>query len=405
MAATIAITATDIKRVLAYSTVSQLGYMMLALGIGGWVAGLLHLITHAFFKSLLFLCSGSVIHAVHTNEMTEMGGLRKKMPITAYTMLIGCLAIAGISIPFVIGFSGYYSKDRILEQAFAFMLDDFNAAWAADLFFYAAAGGAAITAFYMFRMWFMTFTGKPRNARRYEHAHESPRVMTVPLIVLAVFATMVAWQPFSGVNKLGSVSVVNLLEQSRPAGTAGDMSSAMLGMTWPRESFAHDEEQHDRIVKPVTWLATFSSWAGIILAVVMYRIGYIEPGEVKKQFAPIYRFLRNKWWFDELYDLLFVRPLHIVSRIFAALDRILIDRLIDGTARVVRWFAAAWDRLADGLLVDGSVNLLARCVYHSGLWLRRLQTGQLRQYVLFIVIGMLAVFVLISFLWGPTWAS
>ncbi len=120
MAATIAITATDIKRVLAYSTVSQLGYMMMALGVGGWLAGMMHLVTHAFFKSLLFLCSGSVIHAVHSNEMTVMGGLRKKMPVTATTMLIGCLAIAGMGIPFVIGLSGYYSKDMILEQAFSF---------------------------------------------------------------------------------------------------------------------------------------------------------------------------------------------------------------------------------------------------------------------------------------------
>ena len=126
MAATIAITATDIKRVLAYSTVSQLGYMMLALGVGGWLAGVMHLITHAFFKSLLFLCSGSVIHAVHTNEMPEMGGLRKKMPWTASTMLVGCLAIAGAGLPFALslggpsihlGLSGYYSKDAILEQA------------------------------------------------------------------------------------------------------------------------------------------------------------------------------------------------------------------------------------------------------------------------------------------------
>ncbi|MCA9228250.1 MAG: hypothetical protein KDA47_21655, partial [Planctomycetales bacterium] len=121
MAASIALTATDIKRVLAYSTVSQLGYMMLALGVGGWLAGMMHLITHAFFKSLLFMCSGSVIHAVHTNEMPEMGGLRKKMPVTAYTMLVGCMAIAGVSIPFVVGFSGYYSKDAILEQAFSLL--------------------------------------------------------------------------------------------------------------------------------------------------------------------------------------------------------------------------------------------------------------------------------------------
>src|SRR5204863_4358926 len=136
MAATIAITAVDIKRVLAYSTISQLGYMMLSLGVGGWKAGLMHLITHAFFKSLLFMCSGSVIHAVHTNDMRKMGGLLKKMPVTAITMLIGCLAIAGVGVPFVVGFSGYYSKDAILEQALSFWrVNGNNAGPWAGLFF------------------------------------------------------------------------------------------------------------------------------------------------------------------------------------------------------------------------------------------------------------------------------
>jgi len=151
MAATIAMTATDIKRVLAYSTVSQLGYMILALGLGGWLAGIFHLMTHAFFKGLLFLCSGSVIHAVHTNEMTEMGGLRKKMPITAYTMLVGCLAIIGAGIPLSgIGFSGFYSKDAIIEQAWSY--GQFNPK---HVFLKIAPVAAAfITAFYMFRLWY-----------------------------------------------------------------------------------------------------------------------------------------------------------------------------------------------------------------------------------------------------------
>ncbi len=138
------------------------------------------------------MCSGSVIHAVHTNEMTEMGGLRKKMPWTAYTMLIGCLAISGAGIPFIIGFSGYYSKDAILEQALLF--GQVNPGLG-GLFFYVAAGGAAITAFYMFRLWYMTFVGPPRDAHRYDHAHESPPVMFVPLVVLAIFGVGVAWGP------------------------------------------------------------------------------------------------------------------------------------------------------------------------------------------------------------------
>ncbi|MDP6676498.1 MAG: proton-conducting transporter membrane subunit, partial [Pirellulales bacterium] len=174
IAATIAVTATDIKRVLAYSTVSQLGYMMLALGVGGWVAGLFHLITHAFFKSLLFLCSGSVIHACHTNDMRKMGGLLKVMPYTGWTMLIGCLAIIGAGVPFVLGFSGYYSKDAILAQALLFSRTNPQH----SILYLAVAGGAFITAFYMFRLWFMTFAGSPRDQHVFEHAHESPRVMT-----------------------------------------------------------------------------------------------------------------------------------------------------------------------------------------------------------------------------------
>ena len=189
MAATIAITATDIKRVLAYSTVSQLGYMMMALGLGGWLAGMFHLFTHAFFKSLLFLCSGSVIHATGTNEMPAMGGLRKKMPWTAGTMLVGCLAIAGAGIPLVVGLSGYYSKDGILAQALSFKQSNPMYGY----FFWIATAGAAITAFYMFRLWYMTFAGEPRDEHVYHHAHESPWVMVGPLVVLAFFAVVAGW--------------------------------------------------------------------------------------------------------------------------------------------------------------------------------------------------------------------
>jgi len=209
IAATIAVTANDIKRVLAYSTVSQLGYMMLALGVGGWVAGLFHLVTHAFFKSLLFLCSGSVIHACHTNDMRKMGGLLRVMPVTAWTMLVGCLAIIGAGVPFVVGLSGYYSKDAILAQGLLFARLNPDHA----ILYAAVAGGAFITAFYMFRLWFLTFAGSPRDAHVAGHAHESPTVMTRPLVVLAVFAVIAGWA------LPGGLGVAGLLEQSRPAGT------------------------------------------------------------------------------------------------------------------------------------------------------------------------------------------
>ena len=231
IAATIAITATDIKRVLAYSTVSQLGYMMLALGLGGWLAGMFHLFTHAFFKALLFLCSGSVIHATGTNEMPAMGGLRKKMPWTAGTMLVGCLAISGAGIPLVVGLSGYYSKDGILGQCLAFsQVNPFY-----GYFFWIAAGGAAITAFYMFRLWYMTFAGQPRDEHVYHHAHESPWVMVGPLVVLAFFAIVAGWT----LTYVGNFGLPPLLEQARPMGTehgaSAGWTTTILKLTHPSE--------------------------------------------------------------------------------------------------------------------------------------------------------------------------
>lgn len=437
--ATIAITATDIKRVLAYSTISQLGYMLTSLGLGGWLAGVLHLFTHAFFKSLLFMCSGSVIHAVHTNEMTEMGGLRKKMPWTAYTMLIGCLAIAGAGIPFVIGFSGYYSKDAILEQARLF--GTVNPGFG-GLFFYAAAGGAAITAFYMFRLWYMTFAGKPRDEHRYDHAHESPPVMFVPLVVLSVFAIGVAWGPKEAVigaclaavvfvvsafrsgftrrvqialglclavGLLGvvwgaanpNVTLSGLIEQARPAGTLAVGDAAMMNMTWPDEHASHAPA----IKVPVTLIAFSTALAGILLSTIFYCWRLLDPADVKSSFAPIHRFLVNKWWFDELYDLVWVRPTHFVAGLVSSFDRRWIDGLIHALASGVKWLARFWEGFADRTIVDGSVNKLASLTHGLGTSLRGVQTGRLRQYVLFIVVGMVTVFVLASFFFGYAFAG
>jgi len=292
IAATIAITATDIKRVLAYSTVSQLGYMMLSLGLGGWVAGMFHLITHAFFKGLLFMCSGSVIHGVHTNDMTEMGGLRKKMPITAYTMLVGCLAIIGAGIPLSkFGFSGYYSKDAIIEQAFSFGGQNPGHV----ILQWAPVGGAFITAFYMFRLWYMTFAGKPRNQQRYDHAHESPRVMTMPLVVLAVFAIGIGWT-LPGTN----LSVTNLLEQGRPLGTLATSHGTLLpDLVVPDEHLSHAWD-----IKKPAGIAAFSAAAlGLLLATIIYLWRMLNADELKQSFRPIHGFLWNKWWFDEIYAL------------------------------------------------------------------------------------------------------
>ena len=459
MAATIAIVATDIKRVLAYSTVSQLGYMMLALGVGGWLAGVLHLFTHAFFKSLLFMCSGSVIHAVHTNEMSEMGGLRKKMPWTSSTMLIGCLAIAGAGFPFAVslfglqvgalGFSGFHSKDATLEMALLF--NNTNPGWG-TFFFVAAAAGAGITAFYMFRLWYLTFAGEPRNQERYDHAHESPPVMYRPLILLATLAIAVAWGPVQAIagsilavlifvaikfatgrggtashdqhdahshehgpggrspltSAIGIALVVlfvglvwtfapnitlgNLLEQARPMGTLPAEDAVFMEMTWPNEHDSHV----DAIRVPATWIAFSTAFAGFFLATLFYGLRKLDAAEAQRTFSPLHRFLLNKWWFDELYDFVFVRPAHIVSNWISNLDRRLIDGLIDSLAWIVRGFATVWERVADRVIVDGSVNLLADRIYAAGVSLRRLQTGSLRQYVMFIVVGTVVLFALSS---------
>lgn len=390
MAATIAITATDIKRVLAYSTISQLGYMMMALGVGAWAAGVFHLITHAFFKSLLFMCSGSVIHAVHTNEMTEMGGLRRKMPWTAYTMLVGCLAIAGAGVPFVIGLSGYYSKDAILEQAFSFW--QFNGSAFAGIFFWLAAGGAAITAFYMFRLWFMTFAGEPRDEHRFEHAHESPKVMYVPLVILAFFAITVGWKlpDFMGT---GNFHLVGLLETARPDGVHGDMQGLVTSLTWPDE-----HKSHAWAIKfPVTLLAFSTAVLGILLAGVFYLARWLDPEEVRDSLPSAHRFLVRKWYFDELYDAVFVKPAHWIGRIIVKIDRLVLDTILHTSAFVMRTVAVFWDRIADRTIVDGLVNYTAGVTHRIGLSLRSVQTGRLRQYVMFIVVAAVALFLVISF--------
>ena len=396
--ATIAIVATDIKKVLAYSTISQLGYMIMALGVGGWVAGLMHLFTHAFFKSLLFMGSGSVIHAVHTNEMTEMGGLRKKIPITAWTMFVGCLAIAGAGIPFIIGTSGYYSKDAILEQAFSW--GNANGWGFGGPFFWIALGSAAITAFYMFRMWFMTFVGKPRDEERFSHAHEYPR-MVHPLLILSVMAIGVAWaNPFSSGTELGY-----MLEAARPEAVAGQTLAGMgSDIVVPDEHLSH----LSAVKVPVTWLATLSGVIGISLAFLMYATPptrFLKPAEVKDTFGGVYNFLSNKWWFDELYDFLFVRPSKVIGRFVTAIDKNIFDTIIHFSARATKKVANIWTRISDGFVINGFVDWLGRTVYRVGTSLRRVQTGNLRQYVLFIVIGAVAIFVFVSFMWDPASAS
>jgi NADH-quinone oxidoreductase subunit L len=372
LAATIAIVMTDIKKVLAYSTVSQLGYMMLALGVGGWVAGLFHLVTHAFFKALLFLCSGSVIYGCHhEQDMLKMGGLFNKMRITAITMLIGSLTIAGTPL-----FSGWYSKDAILAQAFAF--------WHFHpkhfLLFLMPLATAGITAFYMSRMWFLTFTGKPRDHHVHEHAHESPPTMTVPLMILAVFSIIIAWGwPLYDAEK----SVLqNHIEQSAPASVEVDFVG--------QETMA--SQSHGMAGNVALGLVILS----IVFAGLVYYSGVLDPAEAKQQFPGLHRFLSNKWYFDELYSAILVRPALAVAHFCRAFDTYVIDGTVNALARVTVK-VARWDGQFDLGVIDGLVNLTGRVFYSSGTWLRNVQTGYLRSYVLFLVLAAIGVFFLLSY--------
>ena len=393
IAATIALVANDIKRVLAYSTVSQLGYMMLALGVGGWLAGLFHLVTHAFFKSLLFLCSGSVIHACHTNDMRKMGGLAKVMPWTSGTMLVGCLAIIGAGVPFLdIGLSGYYSKDSILAQALLFAREN----PAHSILFYAVAGGAMLTAFYMFRLWFMTFAGRPRDHHVHEHAHESPPVMVYPLVALSILAVVAGW------TLPGGFGIANMIEQARPSGTGGTELGGLLfsAFSVPAEHASHAHDIH--VTASLTAFATAAT--GVLLAALMYVWGVIPPAMVAAAFKPLYTFLANRWYFDEIYRFLFVLPVLGISRLVSGTDKGVIDRFIEGLA----WGAkqvAGFDAWLDRTLIDGLVNGTASATYSAGLELKKLQTGQLRQYVMFIALGTVAIFVLAGLLFRSSFAG
>lgn len=360
LAASIALVQNDIKRVLAYSTVSQLGYMMLALGVGGWTPGLLHLLTHAFFKALLFLSAGAVIFGLHhEQDLRKMGGLRKKMPITAYAMLAGVLAIAGT--PF---FSGWYSKDQIISQALGFGMANPQHAILAV----APIAGAALTGFYMFRLWLLAFTGTPRDAHVHEHAHEAPWVMTLPLIVLALFSVGIAWGPEFW-NAEGS-KVGELLAEAQPHAV--------------RYYFTPPHVNH----LLAGGLALAAALAGAGLAIWIYGLNKFDPAALQAKLAPVHAFLMNKWYFDELYDAIFVVPTVRLAFFIGRFDK----------RSASPEEAEAADRRIDPSSIDGLLSALGLLLFALGLRLRALQTGLIRRYVLVLVLTTVMMFAILSIL-------
>jgi proton-translocating NADH-quinone oxidoreductase, chain L len=341
LAASIALKQNDIKKVLAYSTVSQLGYMFLALGTGAYVAAVFHVMTHAFFKALLFLGSGSVIHAMGgEQDMRKMGGLSKYMKVTNITFLIGCLAIAGIP-----GFSGFFSKDEILANAFA----------TSPVLYVLGIIGALMTAFYMFRLYATTFKGDFRGTEEQRHhLHESPAAITIPLIVLAILSIIGGYVGIPEFLAHGAHSLKAFLD---PVFAASAPELAKLG---------HHHPDHS-----TEWLLTGVSSALIIIMVVIAWTRYSKKPDLDEA-QGFGKLLQDKWYVDELYNALIVRPLDALGKFL--------------------------NNVFEKNIVDGIVNGVGRLVSYGGRQLRWLQSGQTGAYVLLMVVGMLIVFTLQFFL-------
>jgi len=333
-AATMGLVMTDIKRVLAYSTISQLGYMMLGLGVGGVAIGIFHLFNHAFFKALLFLGAGSVNHSTGTFDMREMGGLRKAMPWTFITFLIASISIAGIW-----PLAGFWSKDEILAYSLANN----------PILFYLAMITVFMTAFYMFRAVFLTFGGEYRGGATTSHGghgskklHESPIVMVIPMAILAFLSIVSGW-----LNVTGAFG-------------------QFLGHEVSGESTGFFQGFFGILAHPLPLISLLVAGLGIFLAYAMYSVKWISAEAVGRIFKPLYNLFYHKYWFDELYEKVIV-----------------VRFLVDGVFKALSIF--------DSRVVDGAVNGVATGTAEAGAAIRRTQTGQLQAYGVAIAIGIIAI--------------
>lgn len=355
-AGTMGIVMNDLKRVLAFSTISQLGYMMLALGMGTTIGleavgvSLFHLINHAFFKALLFLCAGSVIHAVGTQDMRELGGVGKVMPITAATMTIAALSLAGFGIPGTsIGTSGFMSKDPIIEAAYLFGEQSSN--WIPYIFSIAAA---LLTSIYIFRLIFMTFTGKPRSNY---HGHESPAIMTIPLSILALFALF-----FGSLTRTG---FMEFLEETF-ANSFVDLDMGSLAGIGGNEIV--EAAGHEPLI--VLWLPLIIALIGLAIAFVIYYLRAVKLGALASMKNPIYRLLYNRYYQHRIYTEFF--SLGVVYGVIAFLTQV-VDVVIDS--------------IVEGI---GIITVFA------GEELRKVQTGVVQTYATVIIAGVSLLIILVK---------
>jgi NADH-quinone oxidoreductase subunit L len=337
MAATMALVKKDIKRVVAYSTVSQLGYMMLGLGIGSYTAGIFHLYNHAFFKALLFLCAGSIIHAMDSYNLFDMGGLRRRMPITFWTMVVAGLSLAGI-----FPFAGFWSKDAIVASAY-------------DEHYYVLFGMALLTvfltAFYIFRAIFLAFTGEPRTdgARA---AAESPGIMVGPMVILAFLSVVSGWV---GIPEGSGIPIHDYFAE------------LVAPSEFARETLGIEPHPFSILMAAISVAAAL---VGIGLAYALYVQRPERAGELSRRFSGIYTFLDKGWYFDALYGATFVRAARYLGRLARGFDReILVGGLTGGVGRLVSGF---------------------------GELLRRLQTGGVQNYALFILLSVLIIGVIVG---------
>ena len=347
LAASIALVQNDIKRILAYSTVSQLGYMIMALGLGSFTAGTLHLMTHAFFKACLFLCAGSVIHAVHSQDIQKMGGLRHKMPITYWSMLIATLSIAGI-----FPLSGFWSKDEIVASTLGH-----------PVFMVLTLLVAFMTSFYMFRLIFLTFFGETRDQHGYDHAHESPRAMTTPLIVLAVLSVCAGW----------------------------------VAIPWLDHGYSmfayHEEPEHTHAHYSIMLISTLVALSGIGLAYMMYIKKSISPQALGARFKSLYTLLYNKWYFDEIYDAAIIKPTLAFTNLLWSFDGGIIDWVVNFFGKFTLWLSVVKNWI-DVHIVDGAVNGLGYTIWATGALLRQFQTGKVQMYGFFIIFGIVLMLII-----------
>jgi NADH-quinone oxidoreductase subunit L len=381
--ATIALTQKDIKRVLAYSTVSQLGYMIMALGVGAFTFAFMHLITHAFFKACLFLGSGSVIQAMHhEQDITKMGGLRKKLPYTYYTFLIATLALSGIPLT-----SGFLSKDGILAGATAYA--SLTGHW---LFPVVGFLVAMLTAFYMFRLIILTFHLKPVDQHKFDHAHESPKLMVIPLVVLAALSFFIWFTP-NPINPDAGAFLSDWIkapEISVPENARYDFMNEMnAGENINHEiiySEQYTEAMHDAHY-PAMIISLIVALSGIGLAFLFYQYKKVNVDKLAKTFKPLYDLSYNKWYFDEIYNASIVGGTLVLSRMLAWFDNKVIDGIVNGSASVTKAFSRFSGKF-DNVVVDGLVNFMASLSAFVGLIFRKFQTGKVQTYIVLVIFSL-----------------